>query len=181
MPLKEELADFLSLNKVTHQSQSPTWLSRRSRHRVWLKDVQLYVFCSAYRQENMRQNKSGAFEIYFDREEGMWTLGRRFYDFLCYSPRAKGSANASVPFKQEQKGSKRFSPSDWLLLNRPITNTACVLPYEQITTRRNDVFYDLVEIAPIWGAINLPTRARHGTIPTMKGGGRVGDNGGVSL
>ncbi|KAK4165850.1 hypothetical protein QBC43DRAFT_207813 [Cladorrhinum sp. PSN259] len=55
---------------VTHQSQSPTWLSRRSRHRIWLKDVQLYVFCSAYRQENMRQNKSGAFEIYFDREEG---------------------------------------------------------------------------------------------------------------
>ncbi|KAK4659725.1 hypothetical protein QC762_0011670 [Podospora pseudocomata] len=55
---------------LTHQSQSRTWLSRRSKHRVWLKDVQLYVFCSAYRQENMRQNKSGAFEIYFDREEG---------------------------------------------------------------------------------------------------------------
>jgi hypothetical protein len=54
---------------VTHQSQSPTWLSRRSRHRVWLKDVQLYVFCNTYRQENMRQNKSGAFEIQFDREE----------------------------------------------------------------------------------------------------------------
>ncbi|KAL2020157.1 hypothetical protein VTK56DRAFT_8681 [Thermocarpiscus australiensis] len=55
---------------VTHQSQSPTWISRRSRHRVWLKDVQLHVFCNAYRQENMRQNKSGAFEIYFDKEEG---------------------------------------------------------------------------------------------------------------
>lgn len=55
---------------VTHQSQSPTWLSRRSKHRVWLKDVQLYVFCSTYHQENMRQNKSGAFEIYFDRVEG---------------------------------------------------------------------------------------------------------------
>ncbi|KAK4155354.1 hypothetical protein C8A00DRAFT_13575 [Chaetomidium leptoderma] len=54
---------------VTHQSQSPTWLSQRSRHRVWLKDIQLYVFCSTYRQENMRQNKSGAFEICFDREE----------------------------------------------------------------------------------------------------------------
>ncbi|KAL2128184.1 hypothetical protein VTI74DRAFT_9546 [Chaetomium olivicolor] len=54
---------------VTHQSQSPTWLSRRSRHRVWLKDIQLYVFCNTYKQEHMRQNKSGAFEIYFDREE----------------------------------------------------------------------------------------------------------------
>ncbi|KAK0754059.1 hypothetical protein B0T18DRAFT_28159 [Schizothecium vesticola] len=55
---------------VTHQSQSPTWISRRSKHRVWLKDVQLYVFCKTYRQENMRQNKSGAFEIYFVSEEG---------------------------------------------------------------------------------------------------------------
>ncbi|AEO65790.1 uncharacterized protein THITE_2113217 [Thermothielavioides terrestris NRRL 8126] len=54
---------------VTHQSQSPTWLSRRSRRRVWLKDVQLYVFCNTYHQENMRQNKSGAFEILFDKEE----------------------------------------------------------------------------------------------------------------
>ena len=96
---KEELADLLSVNKVTHQSQSPTWLSRRSRHRVWLKDVQLYVFCSAYRQENMRQNKSGAFEIYFDQEEGMWTLGRRFYGFLRDFPRQKRSANASVQFE----------------------------------------------------------------------------------
>lgn len=59
---------------VTHQSQSPTWLSRRSRHRIWLKDVQLYVFCKTYRQENMRQNKSGAFEIYFVSEEGEYRL-----------------------------------------------------------------------------------------------------------
>lgn len=55
---------------VTHQSQSPTWLSQRSKHRVWLKDVQLYVFCQRYRHEKMRQNKAGAFEIYFVSEEG---------------------------------------------------------------------------------------------------------------
>ncbi|KAL2269899.1 hypothetical protein VTJ83DRAFT_2083 [Remersonia thermophila] len=54
---------------VTHQSKTPSWLSRRSRHRVWLKDVQLYVFCNTYRQENMRQNKLGAFEVQFEREE----------------------------------------------------------------------------------------------------------------
>ncbi|KAH6625941.1 hypothetical protein B0J18DRAFT_126054 [Chaetomium sp. MPI-SDFR-AT-0129] len=59
---------------VTDQSQSPAWLSRRSRRRVWLKDIQLYVFCQGYRQENMRQNKSRAFEIWFDREEGMCSL-----------------------------------------------------------------------------------------------------------
>ncbi|KAH8889487.1 hypothetical protein GQ53DRAFT_216495 [Thozetella sp. PMI_491] len=61
---------------VTHQSQSSTWLKRRSKHRVWLRDVQLYVFCQRYRHENMRQNKSGAFEIYFVSEEG----ARRFKD-----------------------------------------------------------------------------------------------------
>lgn len=55
--------------EVTHQSQSATWLSRRSKHHVWLKDVALYVFCQKYRQENMRQNKAGAFEIYFVSEE----------------------------------------------------------------------------------------------------------------
>jgi hypothetical protein len=54
---------------VTHQSASPTWLTRRSRHRVWLKDVQLYVFCQKYRQSNQRQNKASAFEIYFVSEE----------------------------------------------------------------------------------------------------------------
>lgn len=63
---------------ITHQSQSPTWLSRRSKHRVWLKDVALYVFCLKYRQENMRQNKSGAFEIYFVSEEGNVVLSIEF-------------------------------------------------------------------------------------------------------
>ena len=55
---------------VTHQSQSPTWIVRRPRRRIWLKDVQLYVFCQPYRHENMRQNKSGAFEINFWTDEG---------------------------------------------------------------------------------------------------------------
>jgi hypothetical protein len=54
---------------VTHQSASPTWLTRRGRHRVWLKDVQLYVFCQKYRQQHQRQNKSGAFEICFVSNE----------------------------------------------------------------------------------------------------------------
>jgi len=31
--------------------------------------VALYVFCQKYRQENMRQNKAGAFEINFVSEE----------------------------------------------------------------------------------------------------------------
>lgn len=55
---------------VTHQSASPTWLKRVSRHRVRLADVQLYVFCRQYRQQNQRRGAIGAFEINFVSEEG---------------------------------------------------------------------------------------------------------------
>jgi hypothetical protein len=69
-------------NPVTRQSQSPTWISQRSRHRVWLKDVQLYAFCNTYRQESMRQNKVGAFEIKFDKEEGTPAAPRPEYAYV---------------------------------------------------------------------------------------------------
>lgn len=79
---------------VTHQSQSATWLKRRSKHRVWLRDVQLYVFCHKYRQDSMRQNKSGAFEIYFVSEEG----ARRFKEvFTLASAGTPGSSEANEP------------------------------------------------------------------------------------
>ncbi|KAL0764272.1 hypothetical protein CaCOL14_013325 [Colletotrichum acutatum] len=56
---------------VTHQSASPTWLVRKSDHRIWLKDVQLYVFCQQYHQQNQRKGSSaGAFEIDFVSEMG---------------------------------------------------------------------------------------------------------------
>lgn len=55
---------------VTAQSQSSVWISRRSKHRVWLRNIKLYVFCKNYRQEVQRQNKSNAFEIYFVTEQG---------------------------------------------------------------------------------------------------------------
>ncbi|KAK0628124.1 hypothetical protein B0T17DRAFT_486231 [Bombardia bombarda] len=78
---------------VTHQSKSSTWLSRRSKHRVWLKDVQLYVFCNTYRQENMRQNKSGAFEIYFVSEEG----AARFREVFSATRVSPESSEANEP------------------------------------------------------------------------------------
>ncbi|KXH48682.1 hypothetical protein CSIM01_13039 [Colletotrichum simmondsii] len=56
---------------VTHQSASLTWLVRKSDHRIWLKDVQLYVFCDQYHQQNQRKGSSaGAFEIDFVSEMG---------------------------------------------------------------------------------------------------------------
>lgn len=60
-----------TITSVTHQSASPTWLVRKSDHRIWLKDVQLYVFCQQYHQQNQRKGTSaGVFEIDFVSEMG---------------------------------------------------------------------------------------------------------------
>lgn len=91
---------------VTHQSQSPTWLSRRSSRRVWLKDVQLYVFCNTYRQENMRQNKSGAFEICFHKEEGTSTTSLPHPSWAITFP--------DPCWTQGQGDSKSCLPLGWL-------------------------------------------------------------------
>ncbi|KAG7422210.1 hypothetical protein Forpe1208_v000810 [Fusarium oxysporum f. sp. rapae] len=54
---------------ITHQSASPKWIKRVSKTRVRLADIQLYVFCQEYRQQNQRINRAGAFEIRFVSEE----------------------------------------------------------------------------------------------------------------
>ncbi|PHH92432.1 hypothetical protein CDD83_7388 [Cordyceps sp. RAO-2017] len=64
---------------VTHQSASPTWLNRISRHRVRLADVQLYVFCHQYRQQNQRRGSIGAFEIRFLADEAAGRFEEVFY------------------------------------------------------------------------------------------------------
>lgn len=72
---------------VTHQAASASWLVRRSRHRIWLKDIKLYVFCQKYREDNMRQNKAGAFEIYFVSDEASQRFKEVFYPSIS-SPEA---------------------------------------------------------------------------------------------
>ncbi|KAG4440300.1 hypothetical protein IFR05_004207 [Cadophora sp. M221] len=53
---------------ITHQSQSPQWLDRRSRHRVWLRDIHPYVFCQKYRKKH-QMKRHGEFELYFVTED----------------------------------------------------------------------------------------------------------------
>lgn len=55
---------------VTHQSASSRWLTRKSKHCVWINEIKLYVFCDKYKEANMRRNKVGAFEIRFVSDEG---------------------------------------------------------------------------------------------------------------
>ncbi|KAH7170795.1 hypothetical protein EDB81DRAFT_876815 [Dactylonectria macrodidyma] len=54
---------------VTHQSASSTWMKRVSKFKVRLADIQLYVFCQDYQQQNQRRGSAGAFEICFVSEE----------------------------------------------------------------------------------------------------------------
>lgn len=43
---------------------------RKSKHKIWLRDVQLYVFCEEYQQHRQRKGREGAFELDFINEKG---------------------------------------------------------------------------------------------------------------
>ncbi|KAJ4271743.1 hypothetical protein NW762_000449 [Fusarium torreyae] len=67
---------------ITHQSASSKWIKKVSRTKIRLADVQLYVFCEEYRQQNQRINSSGAFEIRFVSEEA----AKRFKELFSPPP-----------------------------------------------------------------------------------------------
>ncbi|KAI5466230.1 hypothetical protein BGZ63DRAFT_438061 [Mariannaea sp. PMI_226] len=67
---------------ITHQSASSTWMKRVSKYKVRLLDVQLYVFCGNYQQQNQRRGTAGAFEICFVSEEA----SKRFKELCSPSP-----------------------------------------------------------------------------------------------
>ncbi|RFU23685.1 hypothetical protein B7463_g12653, partial [Scytalidium lignicola] len=54
---------------VTHQSTSPQWIVRRSKHRIWLKEIYPHVFCKDYKKKHQLK-KHGEFEIYFCEARG---------------------------------------------------------------------------------------------------------------
>ncbi|KAI9050890.1 hypothetical protein LZ554_005005 [Drepanopeziza brunnea f. sp. 'monogermtubi'] len=53
---------------VTRESESPQWLERRSRHRIWLRDIRPYVFCQNYQKRHQMRQGGGVFELYFVAE-----------------------------------------------------------------------------------------------------------------
>jgi hypothetical protein len=64
---------------VTDQASSPSWIRRVNRHRVRIANIQLYVFCQKYQQQNQRRGSAGAFEINFVSEEA----SQRFRDVFA--------------------------------------------------------------------------------------------------
>ncbi|KAI8313174.1 hypothetical protein K4K61_008819 [Colletotrichum sp. SAR11_59] len=72
-------------------------LHRKSNHRVWLKDVQLYVFCHRYRQQNQRKGQAGAFEINFVSDEG----AKRFRE--VFAPAHEDTSEVSMEAIEDAK------------------------------------------------------------------------------
>ncbi len=81
---------------VTHQSASPKWMRRVSKTRVRLADIQLYVFCQEYRQQNQRVNRAGAFEIRFVSEEGSLPFLARDHHLTMHIQRPSVSKSYSL-------------------------------------------------------------------------------------
>ncbi|KPM40975.1 hypothetical protein AK830_g5586 [Neonectria ditissima] len=76
---------------VTHQSASSTWMKRVSKYKIRLADIQLYVFCQNYQQQNQRRGSAGAFEICFISEEA----SKRFKE-LFSPPLLTGTTSTDV-------------------------------------------------------------------------------------
>lgn len=55
---------------VTHQCSLPTWFRHVSPHKVRLANLQLFVFCSQYRQHTQRRGPESDFQITFVSEDG---------------------------------------------------------------------------------------------------------------
>ncbi|KAG6362957.1 hypothetical protein INS49_008052 [Diaporthe citri] len=75
---------------VTHQSASSRWLTRKSKHCVWINEIKLYVFCDKYKEANMRRNKVGAFEIRFVSDEAAGRFKEVFYPAPASEPPGDG-------------------------------------------------------------------------------------------
>ncbi|TLS27263.1 hypothetical protein PpBr36_05333 [Pyricularia pennisetigena] len=90
---------------VTHQCQSHSWLDIVSQNVVWLRELQLYVFSSRYREENMRQNKYGAFEIHFKQP----VAASKFAS--CLRPPPPPPASVMHPEDIDERSESRAAPS----------------------------------------------------------------------
>lgn len=54
---------------VSDQYDDTDWIVRKSDHRVWVKDLRLYVFCSEYSKKH-QMRKHNYFELYFLDKKG---------------------------------------------------------------------------------------------------------------
>ncbi|KAI2606943.1 uncharacterized protein GGS25DRAFT_522459 [Hypoxylon fragiforme] len=61
---------------------SSSWLIRKTSRRIWLRDIQPYVFFEKYRPAHQRRGRLGAFELAFAHSEA----ASRFHELFASSP-----------------------------------------------------------------------------------------------
>ncbi|KAI0111680.1 hypothetical protein F4814DRAFT_450354 [Daldinia grandis] len=69
---------------------SSSWLLRKSKRCIWLRDIQPYVFWEKYRPMNQRKGRVGAFELSFANSEA----ATRFQELFASSPNASAASAA---------------------------------------------------------------------------------------
>jgi hypothetical protein len=96
-------------------------MNRRSKHRIWLRDIHPYVFCDNYKKRHQLR-RDGEFEIYFVNEEGssslLNTLSRaadiwnswREYDGITAATNAN-KEQLHMLSKKSSEASRRRNPS----------------------------------------------------------------------
>ncbi|OTB15944.1 hypothetical protein K445DRAFT_104698 [Daldinia sp. EC12] len=75
---------------------SSSWLLRKSKRHIWLRDIQPYVFWEEYRPTNQRKGPFGAFELAFANSEA----ATRFQELFASSPDV--SAASAAPESSER-------------------------------------------------------------------------------
>ncbi|EDN96258.1 predicted protein [Sclerotinia sclerotiorum 1980 UF-70] len=74
------------------QMSSDTWIARHTRHRVWIKDLHLYVFCNEYSRRT-QVRKHGEFELYFVHGAAAEAFIEIFYPLDSESGSEEGSGS----------------------------------------------------------------------------------------
>ncbi|KAI0388145.1 hypothetical protein F5Y04DRAFT_287015 [Hypomontagnella monticulosa] len=70
---------------------SSSWLVRKTKRRIWLREIQPYVFCEQYRPTHQRKGRSGSFfELSFAHSEA----ASRFQELFASSPGASAASAA---------------------------------------------------------------------------------------
>ncbi|XXG98974.1 Non-histone chromosomal protein 6 [Hypoxylon texense] len=69
---------------------SSSWLLRKTKRRIWLRDIQPYVFCEKYRPTHQRRGRVGAFELAFAHSEA----ATRFQELFAGTPDASAASAA---------------------------------------------------------------------------------------
>ncbi|KAI2463282.1 hypothetical protein F4781DRAFT_132335 [Annulohypoxylon bovei var. microspora] len=76
---------------------SSSWLLRKSKRCIWLRDMQPYVFCETYRPMHQRKGRFGAYELRFAHSEA----ATRFQELFSSSPETSAASIPDSPVDNE--------------------------------------------------------------------------------